>query len=138
MKRMILNDTQYLKHWAMKSSNFPLTLDLLYDYNFKSKFLIVSTDVSSGANASYLPAAAMKTYPMSDTGFSSLQPESKVRQMYGYFLRIIRVCPWHMNQFFWQALKNASDKGTAVILEHETSNTLIISCFMEMLQVIND
>ncbi|XP_053186641.1 RNA-binding protein 20 [Scomber japonicus] len=36
-----------------------------------------SQDVSSGANASYLPAAAMKTYPMSDTGFTSHQPESK-------------------------------------------------------------
>ncbi|XP_051241308.1 RNA-binding protein 20 isoform X1 [Dicentrarchus labrax] len=36
-----------------------------------------SQDVSSGANTSYLPAAAMKTYPMSDTGFSSHQPESK-------------------------------------------------------------
>uniref|UniRef100_UPI0037E72C64 RNA-binding protein 20 n=1 Tax=Semicossyphus pulcher TaxID=241346 RepID=UPI0037E72C64 len=35
-----------------------------------------SQDVS-GANASYLPAAAMKTYPMSDTGFASQQPESK-------------------------------------------------------------
>ncbi|XP_070842758.1 RNA-binding protein 20 [Chaetodon trifascialis] len=34
-------------------------------------------DVSSGANTSYLPAAAMKTYPMSDTGFASHQPESK-------------------------------------------------------------
>ncbi|XP_042284844.1 RNA-binding protein 20 [Thunnus maccoyii] len=36
-----------------------------------------SQDVSSGTNASYLPAAAMKTYPMSDTGFTSHQPESK-------------------------------------------------------------
>ncbi|XP_056228869.1 RNA-binding protein 20 [Seriola aureovittata] len=36
-----------------------------------------SQDVSSGANTSYLPAAAMKTYPMSDTGFASHQPESK-------------------------------------------------------------
>lgn len=49
---------------------------------------IVFTDVSSGANTSYLPAAAMKTYPMSDTGFASHQPESKVRQMYDFFLRI--------------------------------------------------
>ncbi|XP_044046570.1 RNA-binding protein 20 isoform X3 [Siniperca chuatsi] len=36
-----------------------------------------SQDVSSGANTSYLPAIAMKTYPMSDTGFASHQPESK-------------------------------------------------------------
>ncbi|XP_035033108.1 RNA-binding protein 20 isoform X1 [Hippoglossus stenolepis] len=36
-----------------------------------------SQDVSSGASASYLPAAAMKTYPMSDSGFASHQPESK-------------------------------------------------------------
>ncbi|XP_030596493.1 RNA-binding protein 20-like [Archocentrus centrarchus] len=36
-----------------------------------------SQDVSSGANMSYLPATAMKTYPMSDTGFASQQPESK-------------------------------------------------------------
>nr|XP_046264067.1 RNA-binding protein 20 isoform X2 [Scatophagus argus] len=36
-----------------------------------------SQDVSSGANTSYLPAAAMKTYPMPDTGFASQQPESK-------------------------------------------------------------
>ncbi|KAM9362844.1 LOW QUALITY PROTEIN: RNA-binding protein 20 [Symphorus nematophorus] len=36
-----------------------------------------SQDVSSGANTSYLPAAAMKTYPLSDTGFASHQPESK-------------------------------------------------------------
>ncbi|KAM7418792.1 hypothetical protein PAMA_016088 [Pampus argenteus] len=36
-----------------------------------------SQDVSSGANASYLPAAAMNTFPMSDTGFTSHQPESK-------------------------------------------------------------
>ncbi|XP_060920332.1 RNA-binding protein 20 [Labrus mixtus] len=36
-----------------------------------------SQDVS-GANASYLPAAAMKTYPLTDAGFSSQQqPESK-------------------------------------------------------------
>ncbi|XP_074485300.1 RNA-binding protein 20 isoform X2 [Sebastes fasciatus] len=31
----------------------------------------------AGANASYLPPAAMKTYPTSDTGFASHQPESK-------------------------------------------------------------
>ncbi|XP_026160305.1 RNA-binding protein 20 isoform X2 [Mastacembelus armatus] len=36
-----------------------------------------SQDASSGANTSYLPAAAMKTYPMSDTGFAAHQPESK-------------------------------------------------------------
>ncbi|XP_058497486.1 RNA-binding protein 20 isoform X1 [Solea solea] len=36
-----------------------------------------SQDVSSGVSASYLPAAAMKTYPMSDAGFASPQPESK-------------------------------------------------------------
>ncbi|XP_029949240.1 RNA-binding protein 20 [Salarias fasciatus] len=36
-----------------------------------------SQDVSSGANASYLPATAMKTYPMSDAGFAPHQPESK-------------------------------------------------------------
>ncbi|CAJ1053237.1 RNA-binding protein 20 [Xyrichtys novacula] len=35
-----------------------------------------SQDVS-GANASFLSAAAMKTYPMTDTGFASQQPESK-------------------------------------------------------------
>ncbi|XP_042341838.1 RNA-binding protein 20 isoform X2 [Plectropomus leopardus] len=35
-----------------------------------------SQDVSSGATPSYLPAAAMKTYPTSDTGFAS-QTESK-------------------------------------------------------------
>uniref|UniRef100_UPI003AAF81BA RNA-binding protein 20 n=1 Tax=Centroberyx gerrardi TaxID=166262 RepID=UPI003AAF81BA len=36
-----------------------------------------SQDVSSGANASYLPAAAMKTYPVSGAGFTSHQPGSK-------------------------------------------------------------
>ncbi|XP_075946956.1 RNA-binding protein 20 [Anarhichas minor] len=36
-----------------------------------------SQDVSTGANASYLPVAAMTTYPASDTGFVSHQPESK-------------------------------------------------------------
>ncbi|XP_030291105.1 RNA-binding protein 20 isoform X5 [Sparus aurata] len=36
-----------------------------------------SQDASSGANAPYLPAPAMKTYPMSDTGFAPHQPESK-------------------------------------------------------------
>ncbi|XP_037830845.1 RNA-binding protein 20 isoform X2 [Kryptolebias marmoratus] len=38
-----------------------------------------SQDVSSGTNTSYLPAAAaaMKTYPVSDTMFASQQPESK-------------------------------------------------------------
>ncbi|XP_072240054.1 RNA-binding protein 20 [Leuresthes tenuis] len=36
-----------------------------------------SQDVSSGTNTSYLPATAMKTFPMSDTGFTSHQPESK-------------------------------------------------------------
>ncbi|XP_023145702.2 RNA-binding protein 20 isoform X1 [Amphiprion ocellaris] len=36
-----------------------------------------SQDVSSGASTTYLPATAMKTYPMSDTGFPSHQPESK-------------------------------------------------------------
>lgn len=50
---------------------------------FQLKFKIVSTDVSSGANTAYLPAAAMKTYSMSDAGFASHQPESKVRQTFG-------------------------------------------------------
>ncbi|KAM9857385.1 RNA-binding protein 20 [Aulostomus maculatus] len=36
-----------------------------------------SQDVSTGATASFLPAAAMKTYPLSNTGFTSHQPESK-------------------------------------------------------------
>ncbi|XP_069570691.1 RNA-binding protein 20 [Brachyistius frenatus] len=36
-----------------------------------------SQDVSSGASTSFLPITAMKTYPMSDTGFASHQPESK-------------------------------------------------------------
>ncbi|XP_041838084.1 RNA-binding protein 20 [Melanotaenia boesemani] len=36
-----------------------------------------SQDVSSGAKASYLPATAMKTYPMSEAGFVSHQQESK-------------------------------------------------------------
>ncbi|XP_018535238.1 RNA-binding protein 20 isoform X2 [Lates calcarifer] len=40
-------------------------------------YSIAGQDVSSGANTSYLPAAAMKTYPTSDTGFASHQPESK-------------------------------------------------------------
>nr|XP_057940623.1 RNA-binding protein 20 [Doryrhamphus excisus] len=34
-------------------------------------------DVSLGVNASYLPAAAMKNYPLPNTGFTPLQPESK-------------------------------------------------------------
>ncbi|XP_077427099.1 RNA-binding protein 20 [Vanacampus margaritifer] len=34
-------------------------------------------DVSSGVNTSYLPAAAMKNYPLPNTGFTSHQPESK-------------------------------------------------------------
>ncbi|XP_068448751.1 RNA-binding protein 20 [Clinocottus analis] len=34
-------------------------------------------DAATEANASYLPVAAMKTYPMSDTGFVSHQTESK-------------------------------------------------------------
>uniref|UniRef100_A0A146WN47 RNA binding motif protein 20 n=1 Tax=Fundulus heteroclitus TaxID=8078 RepID=A0A146WN47_FUNHE len=36
-----------------------------------------SQDVSSGTNASYLPAGAMKTYPTSDAVFASHQPDSK-------------------------------------------------------------
>ncbi|KAK5866217.1 hypothetical protein PBY51_020424 [Eleginops maclovinus] len=46
-----------------------------------------SQDVSGGANASYLPAAAMKTYPTSDTGFSSHQPESKATVG-----RVVHIC----------------------------------------------
>ncbi|XP_029288727.1 RNA-binding protein 20 isoform X2 [Cottoperca gobio] len=47
-----------------------------------------SQDVSAGANASYLPAAAMKTYPTSsDTGFSSHQPESKAT-----IGRVVHIC----------------------------------------------
>ncbi|XP_054635152.1 RNA-binding protein 20 [Dunckerocampus dactyliophorus] len=34
-------------------------------------------EVSLGVNASYLPAAAMKNYPLPNTGFTSPQPESK-------------------------------------------------------------
>ncbi|XP_037114430.1 RNA-binding protein 20 isoform X1 [Syngnathus acus] len=34
-------------------------------------------DVSSGVNTSYLPAAAMTNYPLTSTGFTSHQPESK-------------------------------------------------------------
>ncbi|XP_057698660.1 RNA-binding protein 20 isoform X1 [Corythoichthys intestinalis] len=34
-------------------------------------------DIASGVNTSYLPAAAMKNYPLPSTGFSSHQPESK-------------------------------------------------------------
>ncbi|KAM9315323.1 RNA-binding protein 20 [Pholidichthys leucotaenia] len=34
-------------------------------------------DVSSGTSTSYSPATAMKTYPLSEVGFSSHQPESK-------------------------------------------------------------
>ncbi|XP_061625398.1 RNA-binding protein 20 isoform X1 [Phyllopteryx taeniolatus] len=34
-------------------------------------------DVSSGVNTSYLPAAAVKNYPLPNTGFTSHQPESK-------------------------------------------------------------
>ncbi|XP_047435531.1 RNA-binding protein 20 isoform X2 [Mugil cephalus] len=34
-------------------------------------------DVSSGGNTSYMPATAMKTYPMPDAGFASHQSESK-------------------------------------------------------------
>ncbi|KAL6110317.1 rbm20 [Pungitius sinensis] len=36
-----------------------------------------SQDVPTGANASYLPVAAMKTYPTVDTGFLSHQPETQ-------------------------------------------------------------
>ncbi|XP_068615080.1 RNA-binding protein 20-like [Brachionichthys hirsutus] len=36
-----------------------------------------SQDVSTGVNTAYLPAAAMKTYSMSDTGFPSSQPDLK-------------------------------------------------------------
>ncbi|XP_033967292.1 RNA-binding protein 20 isoform X1 [Pseudochaenichthys georgianus] len=46
-----------------------------------------SQDVSTGANASYLPAAAMKIYPTSDTGFSSHQPESKAT-----IGRVVHIC----------------------------------------------
>uniref|UniRef100_A0AAQ4S6W9 RNA binding motif protein 20 n=1 Tax=Gasterosteus aculeatus aculeatus TaxID=481459 RepID=A0AAQ4S6W9_GASAC len=37
-----------------------------------------SQDVSTGVNASYLPVAAMKTYPTADTGFVSPQQETKL------------------------------------------------------------
>lgn len=51
---------------------------------------------------SYLPATAMKTYPTPDTGFASHQPESKVRQMFGFFgldtWFFVRACPEHINQ----------------------------------------
>lgn len=42
------------------------------------KFQIVSTDAPLGVTTSYLPGAAMATYPMSEPGFASHQPESKV------------------------------------------------------------
>lgn len=57
------------------------TLGPLYAEIVKFRFQIVFTDVSTGVNASYLPVAAMKTYPTADTGFVSPQQETKVRQM---------------------------------------------------------
>ncbi|XP_077379674.1 RNA-binding protein 20 isoform X2 [Festucalex cinctus] len=40
-------------------------------------YTAASQDVSSGVNTSYLSAAAMKNYPLPNTGFTSHQPESK-------------------------------------------------------------
>ncbi|XP_061685903.1 RNA-binding protein 20 isoform X2 [Syngnathoides biaculeatus] len=40
-------------------------------------FNAAGQDVSSGVNASYVPAAAMKNYSLPNAGFTSLQPESK-------------------------------------------------------------
>lgn len=78
-----------------------LALGLLFQ-DSKFSYQIVSTDVSSGASMSYLPATAMKTYPTPDTGFASHQPESKVRQMFGFFgldkWFFVRACPVHINQ----------------------------------------
>lgn len=48
-------------------------------------FVLFTADVSSAASASYLPAAAMTTYPLTDPEFASHQPESKVRLMLGLF-----------------------------------------------------
>lgn len=44
------------------------------------------TDVSSGGSTAYMPAAAMKSYPVSDAGFTSLQLDSKVRYMLLYIV----------------------------------------------------
>lgn len=50
-------------------------------------------DVSSGGSASYLPAAAMKTFPISDTGFTSHQPESKsFPPRKGTVGRVVHIC----------------------------------------------
>ncbi|XP_029353145.1 RNA-binding protein 20 [Echeneis naucrates] len=49
-----------------------------------------SQDVSSGANTSFLPAAAMKTYP--DAGFALHQAESKVRQIKTTVGRVVHIC----------------------------------------------
>ncbi|KAM8842091.1 RNA-binding protein 20 isoform 1-T2 [Synchiropus picturatus] len=46
-------------------------------YSAASQVTLSSQDASSGANAAYLPASAMNTYPLSNTGFAAHQPESK-------------------------------------------------------------
>lgn len=79
----IFNSLKMYRTLLKQSSS--LALGLLFQDSSKFPYQIVSTDVSSGASISYLPATAMKTYPTPDTGFASHQPESKVRQMFGFF-----------------------------------------------------
>lgn len=96
----IFNSLKMYRTLLKQSSS--LALGLLFQDSSKFPYQIVSTDVSSGASMSYLPATAMKTYPTPDTGFASHQPESKVRQMFGFFgldtWFFVRACPEHINQ----------------------------------------
>ncbi|KAK7930121.1 hypothetical protein WMY93_006516 [Mugilogobius chulae] len=54
---------------------------------------MVSTDGSSGGSSSFLPAAAMKTYPLPDTGFTPLQLDPKsFPPRKGAVGRVVHIC----------------------------------------------
>ena len=65
----------------------------------------------------------MKTFPMSDTGFASHQPESKVSQMIYAFFHFL---------FF---IKDTRDKEAAIIFQHKS---LIVFHIMQKWLMTNE
>lgn len=59
-----------------RNAEDPATDGFLYRRHSNLQTLL--TDASPGVSASYLPGAAVATYPMTEPGFASHQPESKV------------------------------------------------------------
>lgn len=67
-----------------------------------------STDVSSGANASFFPASAMRIYSKPDSGFSCQQSEVRTK-MSDHFLVLVGLITesaeriyWWTNRFYWR------------------------------------